>query len=209
MKKSVRGFSDFNYTGPSMKPLLRPEDGLLVDRSFSFESLCRGDVICHRAPNKPIHIIHRIVAVTSQGLITRGDNNPTNDPYFVTKELDPIRLTHVRRGKRTIRIRGGGMGLLMQRKNIMRSFFLRYVVSRLINFLDRTLVPWVRQGFLCRFHPLNPGLSIRRFKNGEKELKLLFYGKRKIGHLKTNGKWHVSFPWRYFVDRQKLYDLIN
>jgi signal peptidase I len=70
------------YPTPSMVPTLEVGD-LVVVQSVSYSSLHVGDVIVFAEPTSSgtclsTVIVHRIVEVTSQGLITQGDNRYTN-----------------------------------------------------------------------------------------------------------------------------------
>lgn len=72
------------YPTPSMVPTLEVGD-LVVAQSVPFSSLHVGDVIVFAKPSSSglctdVDIVHRIVEITPQGLITQGDNRLTN-PY--------------------------------------------------------------------------------------------------------------------------------
>jgi signal peptidase len=66
----------------SMEPTLKVGD-LVVAQGVPFSSIHVGQVIIYGRPD-PLHacngetIVHRVVAITSQGLITQGDNRVTN-----------------------------------------------------------------------------------------------------------------------------------
>jgi signal peptidase len=73
----------------SMVPTLQIGD-LVVAQSVPFSSVRVGDVIIYVQPDglggcQGLTIVHRVVAITSQGLITQGDNRETNprpdEPY--------------------------------------------------------------------------------------------------------------------------------
>lgn len=190
----------YHYQGPSMNPLLWPGDGVFVDDT-PYQSLCRGDVICFRDADESKFIIHRIVKVTPAGLVTRGDNNKKPDPFLVTPALAPQRVTHVRRGRRTIRIQGGETGMLVFRKNRIYSFFMRRLIHPLILASDRFLLPLLKGVNLLSAKKL----SVREFKKGSETKKMLFYKQRKIGYQNSDGSWHVRFPWRLIVDPEKIH----
>jgi len=70
------------YPTGSMTPTLDIGD-LVVVRSVSYDSLQVGDVIVYRPPIpgggcQAEDIVHRIVNITSEGLITQGDNRASN-----------------------------------------------------------------------------------------------------------------------------------
>jgi signal peptidase I len=73
------------YPTPSMRPTLEVGD-LVVVQTTSYANIHVGDVIVFARPN-PVGggcgseiIVHRVVNITSDGLITQGDNRATN-PY--------------------------------------------------------------------------------------------------------------------------------
>ncbi|MGD0637635.1 MAG: signal peptidase I [Nitrososphaerales archaeon] len=70
------------YPTPSMRPTLEVGD-LVVVQSVAYESIHIGDVIVYSPPIpgggcEAEVIVHRVVNITSQGLITQGDNRFTN-----------------------------------------------------------------------------------------------------------------------------------
>jgi signal peptidase len=71
----------------SMVPSLVPGD-IIVVKSTSSDKVYLGDIIVYRAPRPyPSPIIHRVIdKVVEDSSIyfrTKGDNNPTSDPYLV------------------------------------------------------------------------------------------------------------------------------
>jgi signal peptidase I len=69
--------SVFVYTGASMRPTFRPGH-LLYVRPVA-RDLTAGDVVVFDDPERDGQVVHRVVAATDEGLVTRGDSNPRND----------------------------------------------------------------------------------------------------------------------------------
>ncbi len=70
------------YPTPSMRPTLEVGD-LVVVQSVAYNSIHVGDVIVYSPPIsgggcEAEVIVHRVVNITSEGLITQGDNRFTN-----------------------------------------------------------------------------------------------------------------------------------
>jgi len=70
------------YPTPSMRPTLEVGD-LVVVHTVAFSSIQKGDVIVFSPPIpgggcQSEVIVHRVVNITSEGLITQGDNRDTN-----------------------------------------------------------------------------------------------------------------------------------
>jgi hypothetical protein len=164
-----------NYNGPSMKPLLRPGDGLVVNPNRPFSALRKGDVICFESPQKPIHVTHRVVGITPQGLRTAGDYNPTPDPFVVTPDQHPLLVTHARRGRRIIRIHGGTPGSLIHYKNQLRARLLRRILWPLKFRLEAAFVFLAQNGGLGHLALLDKHLSLHRFNQHGRELVKIFY----------------------------------
>jgi signal peptidase len=71
------------YTG-SMEPAI-PVGSVVVIKPVEPETLKIGDIICFQL-SQPTSITHRIINITSQGFITKGDANEDPDQWTVRKE---------------------------------------------------------------------------------------------------------------------------
>jgi len=71
------------YTG-SMEPAI-PVGGIVVIKPVDPETLKIGDIICFTL-TEPTSITHRIINITDQGFITKGDANNAPDQWIVKKE---------------------------------------------------------------------------------------------------------------------------
>jgi hypothetical protein len=105
------------YRGGSMLGTLRRGDRIPI-QPVPLAAIRPGDVVAFRAPNgcgHPEETVHRVMAVTPGGLVTRGDNGHRADNALVTADNLLGRVTCIeRRGKR-VAIRGGRAGLLRAR----------------------------------------------------------------------------------------------
>jgi signal peptidase I len=68
--------------GHSMLPTLEGGD-LVVIQGVSINDIQKGDIIVYNGlcSSQGESVIHRVINVTNQGLITKGDNNPEPDQY--------------------------------------------------------------------------------------------------------------------------------
>ena len=119
-------------TGESMEPGLHTGDLTLV---YEQDEYAPGDVIAFRAeavPGKPGgHVIHRIVSNdTTNGYVTRGDNNDWNDPWSPT--LDQIA------GKMLFSVAGAGTGVRWLAEPVHLAAILAALVSGLTMVGGRT-----------------------------------------------------------------------
>jgi signal peptidase len=71
------------YTG-SMEPAI-PVGGVVVIKTVDPESLREGDIICFKISG-PTTITHRIINITEEGFITKGDANEDPDQGIVKRE---------------------------------------------------------------------------------------------------------------------------
>jgi signal peptidase I len=114
----------YRYNGSSMNPTFH--DGHLLYIRPDIQDLVVGDVIVYRDLVRKVNIVHRIVSISDHHLITRGDNNPYDDP-------DPVQLEQVLGKVETMEdnlavktVQGGQMGLWGTKLvKILRSLFQR------------------------------------------------------------------------------------
>jgi signal peptidase len=73
------------YTG-SMEPAI-PVGSIVVIKPADPETLKVGDIICFKIESESATTVtHRIINITSQGFITKGDANEDPDQWIVAKE---------------------------------------------------------------------------------------------------------------------------
>ena len=183
------------YRGVSMSCTFRPGDCLTMV-AVTLNEVQAGDIVIYRAANhdgEEDELVHRIVASTPNGLVTRGDNNPCVDTTLVTAENLMGRVTHVERNGITRPVRGGRPGLLYA-----RLFRFRLGVWKFIKRLGR--VPYRR----LRNSNLIPRLwqpTITRLRFDTEKGSLVKY----ICNGRTVARWWVESR-RFECD--KPYDLV-
>lgn len=180
----------FTYSGLSMNPTFSHEDLLGVKKE---KVVSPGDVVFFRSGCR--FVVHRAMAVTPHGIVTRGDNNPAND-------IEPIRPDDVVgivvaawRGDRRRRIHGGRAGILVARWLHCR----RRILARAVALLRNPYRNLEQSGLL---RPLVVPLCPRVIKCGEC-MHLLLAG-RVVGSIEPGGKWRIKPPWGLFVDGGRL-----
>jgi len=73
------------YSG-SMEPAI-PVGSVVVIKPVDPETLKVGDILCFKIETEsPTTVTHRIINITSQGFITKGDANEDPDTWIVKKE---------------------------------------------------------------------------------------------------------------------------
>jgi hypothetical protein len=160
-----------------------------------------GDVIALHPPDKQHLVVHRVVEVTSGGLLTRGDNNRNNDDWLVQSEQLIGRVVAAWRGERRRLIHGARVG---RRQGLAAHWLGRLdrATSRLLHPLYRALA---RSGVVQRLIPpsLRPRVVVFR-AGGRVKLRLLSRG-RTIGQYDAHaGRWRIERPFRLIVDEGAL-----
>lgn len=188
------------YRGPSMNPTFKDGD-LLCVRAYADGEVKRGDVVVFFAPQRGDMIAHRVVAVDSRGVRTRGDNNSHEDFFIVNSSEILGRVEYAHRGSREFPVRGGNYGRLIAR--ILR------IRKRLINAAVFTLRPVYRMSaFGGIFAPLIPQRmrpQVVRFERSDKAQLQLMMGRRVIGVLPPGAdRWIIRPPFRLFVNEASL-----
>jgi hypothetical protein len=145
-------------------------------------------------------VIHRVIAVRPEGLITRGDNISHNDPDVVPLSSVVGRVDAIRRGENgPLRVRGGTAGML---DFIYARLFrlTRMIAGRMGHLI---LLPNFLLGCLRFITPRSIGF------------KFVYFGSMPLGQLKIlsgnvcigyylRGSWHIACPWRFWVDPVKI-----
>jgi signal peptidase I len=191
---------DINYTGPSMNPILKAGDGLFVV-PYGDKNIRIGDVVVFREPEGKNNIVHRVIAVDSRGVTTKGDNNINIDPWVLLPDDIIGHVVSAKRENRSVTIHGGALG-------IITAFALRTIkqiniaVSRIFR---PAYLMLVRSGFFIKLNWFLPKTRVLSFhRPGGSEYHLLM-GNRIIGR-RPSGKdhWQIARPFRLFVDETSL-----
>jgi signal peptidase I len=75
-----RGFSQEQLNDFSFRNGFGKGDALIIGSPKNVEV---GDVIVYVNPDLGYAIIHRVIGVTESGYVTKGDRNPSSDPWVV------------------------------------------------------------------------------------------------------------------------------
>jgi signal peptidase I len=166
LSKMNPGASDdvFLYYGESMKGTFHLWDHLIA-APVSLDDLRPGDVLIYCEPSdqgdSSHQVVHRVVAFTSAGAITRGDSSSANDTDPVMAHNIIGRVTHVERDGKIYPVYGGIRGIIWGRLLNLRYTFPRGITR----FFWQKIAPlpffrypyrWLRQsGLVPRiWHPV-------------------------------------------------------
>jgi signal peptidase I len=189
------------YTGPSMNPTLREPD-LLEVTPYDSRPLQTGDAIYFEPPEGEREIVHRVVRITPNGIRTRGDNNPDDDPYFLQTENIIGQVIAAQRGSRKRRIAGGWRGALLGYIVARPWRVTNRGVSRLLHNAYHALAS---SGLFRSLLPprLRPRLLVFESRPGQ-TFKLVM-GQREVGRYDNlKRQWTIQRPFRLFVDETHL-----
>jgi signal peptidase I len=203
----IDGWRRVVYTGTSMNPTLREPDLLWVE-PYGNRAVRAGDVVCYRSPEEKVNIVHRVVSVGGRetkgfkdGIRTRGDNNPTDDPRALQAGDIIGRAVAAQRGPRHRPIPGGHTGRMIAWSVRLRRPILG-VVTGVASGAYRGLVRTGPFAFM-----LPDGLKPKPVcfnGRGTDTLKLLMGG-RTVGHFDRHfNRWRIRRPFRLFVDERSL-----
>jgi signal peptidase I len=185
----------FIFNGTSMAPLLKPGD-MLCARRFVFGNIHSGDVVIIDWGNDKNHceyVVHRVISVKQDYLITQGDNNLNQDTKVVKIENLVGLVTAFGRQNHVHSVRGGFLGFFYARLVFFRNF-----IWMLIKRIGWQVYSRIRQnGLVARFW--RP--SISRIHLATENGPLVKYRYRK----KTVARW---WPQLKRFDVVKPFDLV-
>jgi signal peptidase I len=129
----------FIYNGPSMAPLFNPGD-ILCAQSLVLGDIQAGDVVIVRwrsERNETFCIVHRVISIRQDYLVTQGDNNPNLDEQVVTNDNLVGLVTSFGRQNHVYPIRGGRLGIFYAYLS-----HIRMQTRNLVGMLIRRLGLW-------------------------------------------------------------------
>lgn len=187
------------YRGPSMLPTLR-EPQLMVIEPYDGRPIRRGDIILFTVPDQELQVVHRVVGVSGDALLTCGDNNRYPDQAPVRRQQIVGRVTAVWEGRRRRAIRGGRLGLvqawLVRRRQrffavLARPVRLAYVFSVWVG-LQRALPQCLR-------------LRLLSFAGDDGMRHYLTFAGRIVGRYDPERRaWQVRYPYLFLVDPEAV-----
>jgi signal peptidase I len=188
------------YVGPSMNPTLR-EPEILEIMPYGNHLLRVGDVVFFRSPGRHQAVVHRIVRLTSEGVVTRGDNNPRDDDYVLQPQDIHGRVVAAWQGRKNRAVAGGRRGRLIVRWLPWKRLLDRNL-SYLLHSFYQALCPW---RFLTTLLPAGLRPRIVVFQNKEIGRPCILLGGRIIGRYDDRRQqWQIYRPFRLIVDVHRL-----
>jgi len=189
-----------NYTGPSMNPTLKAGDGLSVI-PYENRKIHIGDVVVFQSPGGSHNVVHRVVAVESNGVRTRGDNSLNVDSWVLRPEDIMGRVVSVKRKNKNIMIRRGIWG----RISASTLWILKQINLTASRILHPAYHALVKSGIFRKCLHFFPKTRVLSFNRPEGKEFHLIMANRVIGRrLPGNDGWQIMRPFRLFVDEAAL-----
>ena len=187
-------------SGPSMLPTLKSGDGLRLYKYRDKTEIKIGDIIVYPHPDKPFDVVHRIIKIKVDGVITRGDNNNKVDPYLIKFGDIGGKVISTKRKTKLINLTNGKLGYYLHRYLIFKKYIYPYVVKVPCIILR----PLKQYGILNFMHPCF-NLKVITIKRKNSVKKILSSGKKAVGKFNNETEeWEIIFPYKYFVNKKKL-----
>ena len=187
-------------TGPSMNPILKGGDGLDLYTYRNRSEIRVGDVIVYPHPFGTVDVVHLIIKIRRDGVITRGDNNNKIDPYTVGFDDIIGQVIAAKRQNRCVAIRGGKAGFCIHKFMLLRKYFILYGLGPL-RFISNIIAG---SRIFNIFHSAF-NLKIIHLNGGQQKQLILVSGTRAIGRQSAeSGEWEIRFPYKYFINKQRL-----
>lgn len=187
------------YRGNSMRGTFVAGDGLVIS-VLNVATVRCGDVVVFADRNGTAEsrdVVHRVVRVCPEGLITRGDSNHFEDPVPVTAENLVGVVTQVRRGQRLIRVAGGWRG--MWRARVQR---VRGLTRRILGRLARRPYHALRvSGLVRRVWRPTVRVLVVRYDHGP-VAKVLVAGRSVASVNLTTGRFVCRKPYDLVLQRE-------
>lgn len=175
---------------------LKAGDGLIIVSCDNCK-IRAGDVVTYKHPTDTYDVVHRVISVSSNGILTHGDNNDKTDPYILKPEKVDGKIVAVLRGGGKIKISGGIRGLI-------RFYFLRifFNFKNIFRPITSSFAEIFNFNYLFRL-VFKPKLVTFNRPSGN-EIQLLT-GNFWIARKKPGEKdWEIKFPFRFFINKNKL-----
>lgn len=185
--------------GPSMFPTLRSGDSYVLKKYDSILNLKAGDVIVYAHPYEAMDVVHRIIKIKGEKIITRGDNNNKVDEYIISYKNVKGYVETVYRNDKQIRLARGKLGLIRHKLMLIRKYLRPVVAKPIISLTDKiafSRILFFMHGFF--------DVKVIIIERGNDIHEILKYKNKAIGKRKNKEPWKIRFPYKMFIDTDKL-----
>lgn len=190
------------YSGPSMSPTFFTND-VLTYTPVPYEMLRPGDIVLFSSLDCTGEkvIIHRVITIRKDGIVTQGDNNFSPDREPLTPDNLIGVVISAKRAGNAIPVQSGTLGHLHHNYLLFRKKALRCCLPVLLKFEDR-----LKGKYPLRF--ITPGLmpgKIIGIRTREGIDLQLYIGRFLAGWMPhDHSKWYIRPYFRLFIDPNTL-----
>lgn len=82
----ICGIRPCSVISGSMEPNLPTWSLCFIDTRISYDEIQTGDIVVYNRRSDDMRIIHRVIEITSEGMITKGDANSVSDGFSVGRD---------------------------------------------------------------------------------------------------------------------------
>ena len=182
----------FFYRGPSMAPTFRPGQVLYINPQG--RGIAAGDVIVFHHQEGKDHVVHRVIKLTEDGYLTRGDNNLRNDPAPILPGQIVGRVEMAKLGDQIEEVKNGRRGL-WQAKYLRK----RLLVKRLLRRVLGKPYYWLKcSGIVAKLW--RPELEAIRFETPDGPLvKYIHKGRTVASGWTDTNRWWFRRPYDFVI----------
>jgi len=186
----MKNYKTFLYIGESMKPLFKTGDLVLLKDCNKPKV---GDVIVFLKQDSKEKIIHRVIKISKNSIITKGDNNSLKDKETINIKDVIGKVLYIKRDNKLIRIK---------RQLSIKKYIFK-ILSLIYHFLERFNI----------FNFIFLKLKIKYFiyyKGNKKELRL-FLKDILIARVDLENKrfLYVKPPYRLVIPKNYIFNFLN
>lgn len=169
---------------------------MLLVEPYRGRKIRRGDVVVFRLPESSETVVHRVVAFSEKGPVTKGDANDAADPWALSPEAVTGKVRYACTASGVRRVHGGPLGVFTAAAVRARRFAARLLVPIL-----RPSLPVVRNRLFSRLWVRVCKPKVVGFRrNGESSF-LLLTGGRIVGRFEPQARsWCLIRPFSAFID---------
>lgn len=183
-----------------MLPTLKSGDAYFLSIINNYKQLKIGDIIVYYDSVRDTNVVHRIVKIYENGVITRGDNNNKEDPNLIEfKNIKGI-VKKIIRADKVINIRGGRIGFYKH-----KFLLLIKKVKTIIHIPSKIIYNFLANIKLFHFMHNFFKIEIVKIKRDNQYFLIAVYKGKTIGkkNVRTN-VWEFKPPYKLFLNPRKL-----
>ncbi len=174
---------------------------LLILELVPIIELCKGDVIVFRESDSEDHkneLVHRIISISKENIVTRGDNNLRKDKILITEKNLLGKVVKIERGNKTLNVRNGWSGLV-----VGKAHHLKLSIKKMIWGTIRLPYNKLKKSNITS-KVWKPKILKTTIQTSEGELVKYIHNNKTVGYLWTEtGKSKIKKPYDLIIGSRK------